>query len=86
MGWCLPSTQMHAHTQLVSQEALGSRSVLHMADVFWACLLTRGDTVPPQMRNAGESGVGRRLPHSVIPGIPGREAWAGQCSLMGAGE
>lgn len=37
--------QMHAHMLLVSQETLGSRSVLHMADVFWACLLTCGDTV-----------------------------------------
>lgn len=29
-----------SYMQLVSQEALGSRSVLHMADVLWACLLT----------------------------------------------
>lgn len=53
MGVCLPSAQIHEQVQLVSQEALGVRSVLHMQDVFWACLLACEDIVPPWTRNAG---------------------------------
>lgn len=71
MGLRLPLHTDDTYTQRVSQEALGSRSVLHMADVLWACLLTCG------LEAWG-------FPHSVTPGVSG-ESEGGRCILMGTG-